>query len=277
MKVDQLAINSVSNLPHGLETILDAYAAAGFKNVEFYLKHVWDYIKKGHSPADVRKMLDDRGLRCIGGFESIVKCFAPDDARNKNHVMVRQNAELLKELGGTVLVVGTDGPSAAQRKAGEPIRTLSRVFNDVARSIDRTGVTLCIEFNWSPYVKSMWTAIEVARLTRRKNVGVLFDPAHYHCTPTKLEHLHGASVPFIKHVHVDDMRAKPGELSDCNADRTLPGKGCLPLRELFARIEQHGYRGYFSIEMFDQALWKLPPAKTAKPMYDSLLSLCTGC
>ncbi len=88
--------------------------------------------------------------------------------------------------------------------------------------------------------------------------------------------VHSASVPFIKHVHVDDMRAKPGELSDCNADRALPGKGCLPLREMFARIEQHGYKGYFSIEMFDQGLWKMPPAKAAKMMYESLLPLCTA-
>ncbi|NUM54242.1 MAG: sugar phosphate isomerase/epimerase [Candidatus Hydrogenedentes bacterium] len=276
MKIEQLAINSVSNLPHGLEANLDAYAAAGFKNVEFYLKHVWDYIKKGHSPKDVRAMLDARGLKCIGGFETIVKCFAPDDVRRKNHATVRQNAELLKELGGSILVVGTDGPNPAQRKAGDPIKAMAQAFNDVARSIERTGVTLCIEFNWSPYVKSLRTACEIARLSRRKNVGVLFDPAHYHCTPTKMEHIDGASVPFIRYVHVNDMRNKPGELSDCNADRALPGKGCLPLRELFGRIEQHGYRGYFSIEMFDQELWNMPPMKSARIMYDSVVQLCSS-
>ena len=86
----------------------------------------------------------------------------------------------------------------------------------------------------------------------------LFDPAHYHTTPTKFEHLTAETVRWIRHVHLNDMRDKPGELSDCNADRVLPGAGMLDAHALISRLEEHGYTGFFSLEMFNADLWALP-------------------
>ena len=75
-------------------------------------------------------------------------------------------------------------------------------------------------------------------------------------------------------MHLDDMRDKPGDLSHCNDDRVLPGQGILDLPALIARLEQHGYQGYFSIEMFNRDLWQLPAAEAARRCYESLLPLC---
>ena len=60
-----------------------------------------------------------------------------------------------------------------------------------------------------------------------------------------------------------------------NSDRVLPGEGCLDLQQIFGRLEQFGYKGYFSIEMFDEELWAMSAEAAAKRMYDSLLPLCT--
>ena len=70
------------------------------------------------------------------------------------------------------------------------------------------------------------------------------------------------------------MRDKPGDLSNCNSDRVLPGEGVLDLPMLIGKLEEHGYRGYFSIEMFNDDLWALPAAEAARRCYRSLLPLC---
>jgi sugar phosphate isomerase/epimerase len=70
------------------------------------------------------------------------------------------------------------------------------------------------------------------------------------------------------------MNGKPAELSNCNSDRALPGQGVLDLRAIYGAIEQHGYNGFFSIEMFSDELWSLPAHEAAQQMYDSLLTLC---
>ena len=273
MKKSQLAINSVSTIRAGLAECLAAYQAAGFQNVEFTLRHVKDYLEQGHELADVKSLLARHELQCIGGFECALEAFSPAEQRARNHQLIIDNARLLSELGATNLVVGTDGPSG-NAPGASPIEELASTFAEVADKIKDTGVNLCIEFNWSPVVKSLRTAVEIARRSGAANVGVLFDPAHYHCTPTKFDQLNAETVSFIKHVHVDDMNDKPGELSDCNGDRALPGEGCLNLKGLFGSIEQHGYTGYFSIEMFSEKLWAMPAAEAAQLMYNSLLPLC---
>jgi sugar phosphate isomerase/epimerase len=151
---------------------------------------------------------------------------------------------------------------------------IAETLGEVADRVKGTGVTLCLEFNWSPVVKSLRTAAEIARRAGRENIGVLFDPAHYHCTPTKFDQLSAANASWVRHVHVDDMSDKPGELSNCNSDRVLPGRGCLDLPALFGALEQHGYAGYFSIEMFSDELWEMPAEKAAQILYASLLPLC---
>ncbi len=247
-----------------------AVRQAGFEKIEFALAHVKDYLKQGHSIAGVKRILDDHGLKALGGFETHLECFSENPSAN--HELHVKNAELLAALGATSLVMGTDGPKAP---AGvEILGTMAKTVRSVADKMKRLGVNLLIEFNWSPVVKSLRTAAEIARLSGASNAGVLFDPAHYHCTPTKFDQISVENVAQIRHVHVNDMRDKPGELSHCNDDRLLPGDGILDLRALFGAIEQHGYTGDFSIEMFDPGLRKLPPLEAATRMYRSLLPLC---
>lgn len=272
MKREKLGINTVS-LRGGYEEMMEACAAAGFRYVEFCLPQVKLFISDGNSVADTKRVLESRGLTCIGGFEGTVYVDASQDkAANLDNIV--ENARLLSELGeNTTLVVGCDC-NVGLNELPNPIETLARVFGNTAREIEPLGVTLAIEFNWGP-IKSLPLAAEIARRSGQSNLGVLFDPAHYHCTPTKLEDINAQNVPLIKHVHVDDMNGKPAELSNCNSDRALPGEGVLDLRAIFGAIEQHGYNGYFSIEMFSDELWSLPAREAAQKMYESLLPLCS--
>jgi 4-hydroxyphenylpyruvate dioxygenase len=274
MKKSRLAINMVSTRHAGLEEALAAYHGAGFRNVEVVIGQVREYMKQGHTVRDVRDLLDRYRMRCIGGFDCAVACFAKGERRRENHRRIVANARLLGELGAGTMVVGTDGPEGPGGTK-DPVGTIAKTFAGLARRIQRTGVTLCIEFNWSPIIKSLRTAAEIARRSGMKNVGVLFDPAHYHCTPTKFDQINAKNVPFVRHVHVDDMADKPAELSNCNSDRVLPGSGCLDLKAVFRALERHGYRGFYSIEMFNERLWAMPAARAAKLMYESLLPFCT--
>jgi len=70
MKVSQLAINTVSTRQSSLEEALEAYAAAGFRQVEFQLGHLKDWLALGHTVADVGVLLATYGLHCIGGFQA---------------------------------------------------------------------------------------------------------------------------------------------------------------------------------------------------------------
>ena len=274
MKREQVAINSVSTRQSGLEEALDAYAAAGFRNVEFVLPLVKEWVARDHSIDDVRRLLAAHDIRAVGGFETHLACFAPPEPRRANHDLLRANARLIHDLGGGTMVVGTDGPSQPLPDPRAALDTIADVYGAFMRDIEDLDVTVALEFNWSPVVKSLQSAVLVAQTANHPRLGVLFDPAHYYTTPTKFEHLTAETVRWITHVHLNDMRDKPGDLSNCNSDRVLPGESVLDLPALIARLEQHHYAGLFSIEMFNADLWRLPAVEAARLCYQSLLPLC---
>lgn len=273
MKRTQLAVNSVSTVNAQLEEALPAYAAAGFGQVELFLGHARSFLHEGRILGDLRRRLNDHRVRCIGGFEIAVDCFSTGSPRLENHERSLVNARLIAELGGTMLVVGTDGPPA-DLPADRIKPALVEGLREVADAIAPYGVTLCLEFNWSPVVKTLSGAVAIAAACERENVGVLFDTAHYHCTATKFEDLNAENVRWIRHVHLNDIRHKAPEWTNCNEDRVLPGEGCLDLPAIIGRLEEKGYNGSFAIEMFGKELADLPVDQAARRMYESLVPLC---
>jgi 4-hydroxyphenylpyruvate dioxygenase len=270
MRVEQAAINSVSTRHTSLEEGLDAYAGAGFRRVEFVIPQLKGWLA-ARSVPDLKRLLDSRGIQCIGGFETHLECFGPPDRMRANHETHLANARLLHDLGGGILVVGTDGPelrdAAALDVVGATLRSLANEMGDLK-------VHLALEFNWSPLVKSLMSAVRAVEAADNPHEGILFDTAHYYTTVSKMEHLTPAAVRWIKHVHINDMQNIPGELSNCNSDRVLPGHGILPLTQIVGTLESSGYQGFFSIEMFNEELWGLPADDAARRCYESLTQLC---
>jgi 2-keto-myo-inositol isomerase len=272
MQRSQLAINSVSTTHADLPQALSAYAQAGFSNVEFVLPLVKNWLAQGHSLDEVRSLLDSYHLRSIGGFQAAVECFSPPESQQANHALHLENARLIHELGGGTLVVGTDGPP---HPTLVDLDTIADIFTELLGQIEGLRVTIALEFNWSPVVKSLQSAVLVVKKVNHPQLGILFDPAHYYTTVTKFEHLSAETVPWIRHVHLNDMRDKPGELSNCNSDRVLPGQGIIHLATLIEKLDALGYSGFYSIEMFNKELWEMPTAQAAVQCYQSLLPFCT--
>lgn len=268
----RLGLNTISLRFTTLPEVAAACAEAGFGVIEFHLDQIRGELARGLTMAEIRAVLADHGLRVAGGFNDPLWSLAVGPEREANHAKHRANADLVAALGGRAMTVGTDyvaWPPADQEP--DVIGRIAGTVHEVATGIAPLGVDLLIEFNWG-VVKTLHAAVEIVRRAGVANAGVLFDPAHLHCTPTKVEHLTAETVPYIRHVHVDNMPAKPAEITDCNRDRVLPGDpvGCYDLVAIFARLEALGYRGDYCIEMFNDALWALPPREAAKRMFDAM-------
>jgi 2-keto-myo-inositol isomerase len=266
-------MHSLTTAHRNLEEALDAYAAAGFRNVEPYLPLVKAWLEDGHTVDETRGLLGSRGLRLVASSELAVECFHASDVLLPNLRANAENARLIAELGGSAMIVHTDGPEQVTPESLEPI---ARALIDLADATEDTGVDIAVEFNASPVVKSLPSAVRVAEIADHPCVGVLFDTAHYHVTPTKLEDISADSVKWIKHVHLNDMPDVPADLAHRDFDRVLPGEGVMDLPEIISALEGNGYDGFFAIELFNADLWALPAKETARRCYESLLPLCEG-
>src|SRR5215208_4082189 len=271
MKAEQLAIHSLSTSHRNLEEALDAYSAAGFRYVEPYLPLVRAWIEDGHTADETRELFDARDLQLIASSELAVECFHASDVLLPNLRANAENARLIGELGGSAMIVHTDGPEQVTAESLDPI---ARALLDLAEATEDVGVDIAVEFNASPVVKSLQSAVRVAEIADHPRVGVLFDTAHYHVTPSKLGDVDEDSVKWIKHVHLNDMPDIPADLAHRDFDRVLPGEGVLDLPEIISALEKSGYEGYFAIELFNAELWALPAKEAARRCYESLLPLC---
>jgi 2-keto-myo-inositol isomerase len=266
MDPEQLAVTTTSTAPDDLDAAIAAYAEAGFAGVEFAAADLRAALEDGHGIEEVATLLDAHGLDCVGGVGGKLACFGEDVVAD--NATIRENAALFEALGGDVVVVGLDSPAG---DAGPAV--LEEYAAALGAFADGVELTVCVEFNWGETVRSMRAAAEIARRADHPRVRTLFDPAHYHCTPTKFAELTDENVATLAHVHVDDVPALPGELTRVNDDRVLPGEGHLDLDALFGRIEDGGYGGYFSIEMFDEELRALPEDEAARRLYDGVATL----
>jgi len=273
MKAEQLAINSQCTFHRNLEEAADAYAAAGFRNVEPHLNLLKDWLDDGHTVDEARSLFEERDLTVVASSQLEVMCFGSPDAWLPNLRANAENARLIRELGADKMIVGTDGP---EQNSLEALDAVAGAMWNLAEATEDVGVDIAIEFNWSPIVKSLGSAVRVAEIADHPRVGVLFDTAHYHVTPTKIRDINGGSVRHIKHVHLDDMPDTPADLTHRDFDRVLPGEGVIDLPEIISALERNGYEGYFSIEMFSAGLWELPTKEAARRCYESLLPLCEG-
>lgn len=275
MNRSQLAINAVTVTLDGqnLPDALAAFAAAGFTQLEFQLGQVKRFLDAGHTVEEVKGLLDANGLTLLGGFEVGLDVFSSPESQEANLAAQVENARLIDALGGGMLVFGTDGPDGAVTL--ETLPAVAARVKDLLAATVGLNVTLGLEFNWGPVLKSLQTAVLVAKLADDPRVGVVFDTAHYHCTVTKFEDLTPEVIRWITLVHLNDMRDIPGDLSNCNSDRVLLGDGILPIASILAALEQGGYTGPCSIELFNDDLWAMTPQAAAPLLYRNLLRFTT--
>ncbi|HEU4753176.1 MAG TPA: TIM barrel protein, partial [Armatimonadota bacterium] len=81
---------------------------------------------------------------------------------------------------------------------------------------------------------------------------------------TMFDDLRALKAEQIAILHLDDVPySKPfREMTD--ADRVLPGDGDIPLARLFEALEETGYRGPVSLELFNEELWAGDPYHVAR-------------
>jgi sugar phosphate isomerase/epimerase len=65
-------------------------------------------------------------------------------------------------------------------------------------------------------------------------------------------------------VHLDDVPYNRPFSEMTDGDRVYPGDGDIPVDELFRVLEEIGYSGAVSLELFSEELWRQDPSEVAR-------------
>jgi len=167
----QTAIATVS-LPGTLDEKLAAIAGARFRGVEIFEN---DLLSFNGTPAEIRRMVEDLGLKTITfqpfrDFEGM-----PEPQRDRNFSRAQRKFDLMQELGCDLLLicsnVSPEGLGGIDRAAAD--------FHELGELAAKRGLRVAFEaLAWGRHVNDYRDSLEVVRRADHPAVGLVLDRFH---------------------------------------------------------------------------------------------------
>lgn len=237
---------------------IDLVAKAGYQAIEPWMNEIHAYVEQGGSLKDLRKRIEDSGLTvesAIGFANWIVD---DDQARAKGLEAARRDMDALREIGG-------------RRIAAPPVGATNQTDMNLFRAAERyralleLGVSLDVIpqlelWGFSKTLSRLGELAFVATEAAHPQACVLPDIYHIHKGGSAFEGLRMLSGAAIHVFHINDYPAEPARETIKDADRVYPGDGVAPLTPVLRQLHAAGFRGYFSLELFNPTYYQQDPA-----------------
>ncbi|VWX62758.1 conserved hypothetical protein [Burkholderiales bacterium 8X] len=264
--IDRFGFNTVT-LGGGLGHKLDCMRAAGFSGIELWARDLIAY------PGGVEKAAERvkaSGLR-VTDFQPLrdFEC-APDAMRPHRLEMAREQLRQMALVGADLLLVcSTTSPLAiddAERAAGD-LRTLA----DLAEPL---GIRICYEaLSWGRHVNRWEQAWDIVRRCDHPAVGLNLDSFHMSVkgddTPETLAALGEVPTSKIFLVQLADYFFEYGNrqadlIELARHQRLFPGEGLHDMRDMVRLLEERGYGGHYTFEVFNDDYLNSDPMVVAE-------------
>lgn len=246
-----------------LEQEIDLAGKVGYSGIEPWIGEIENALSRGVTLADLRKRIDDAGLKVESAI-GFARWLVNDDAeRTKGLEQLKRDMEFVKALGGSYIAAppvgmqGQDAPIVDCVTAGRRYRAALEVG-------DVVGVTPMVEvWGFSKNLSRLGDSVACALESGHPKACVLTDVYHIHKGGSDSRSLRMLSGKVLPVMHMNDYPEAPREkLSD--ADRVYPGDGVAPLTEILRILRDAGFNGALSLELFNKSYWEQDAALVAK-------------
>lgn len=260
-----LAAGTVQSTPF-LERLAPA-RAAGFSAISMFAADFEALAAQGVGAAEICARVADAGLS-ISEVE-IVGNWLPGAPRKAGmpawlvELLQRMTAE---RVAGIAASVGARGITVGDMLDPDcTIDAAAEAFAGVCALAEAEGLYAALEFIPTGRVATLADGWEVVRRAGATNGGLLVDSWHLFRSGSSLELL--ASIPgeAILSVQIGDAPARAEADLDhaMSHDRLLPGDGALDLTGFLQALERTGTRAPITVEVFSDALAKVPVGQVA--------------
>ncbi|MDM0045740.1 sugar phosphate isomerase/epimerase family protein [Variovorax dokdonensis] len=274
MSIDlaRFAFNTVT-MGGALKHKLACMKAAGFSAVELWAR---DLIGHPEGVDAAARIVRESSL-AVSDFQPLrdFEC-APDAMRPHRLEMAREQLRQMKLVGADLLLVcSTTHPLAIDDpdRAARDLRELA----DVAAPM---GIRICYEaLSWGRHVNRWHQAWDIVQRCAHPNVGLNLDSFHMAVhgddTPDVLAQIAQVPVDKIFLVQLADYFYAHGSTQTdmielARHQRLFPGEGLHDVRPLVRLLEQRGYRGSYTFEVFNDDYINSDPAVVARRAMDAV-------
>ncbi|HLA41166.1 MAG TPA: sugar phosphate isomerase/epimerase family protein [Candidatus Glassbacteria bacterium] len=254
-----VCMHEITSITFDFRTAMEGYARAGLRAVEPDLGKVREFAEK-ESPGMARQLLDDLGLKAVSCSNQLfLEESGPRRAGSLEEL--KWKLELAEVIGADRMVI----PSAASEP--HTIEDYEQVIANLREAADIAQphhVTLMVEFTrLSTLINNLRTALKVVREADHSHLKVMLDTFHFWSGMSKFEDLELLRDGELHHLHFEDIPGDQPLETFGQQSRVFPGEGIAPLRRIVELLQQKGYRGPASLELFNPVVQATDPYAVA--------------
>jgi len=237
-------------------------AEAGYDAIEPWLRDLEEFAQGGGNLDDVRKQIADAGITVESAIGFPAWCVDDDAARARGLEQLKRDMELIQRIGGRRIAAP---PAGAHATAGIDLRKIGERYRAVLEIGRQMGVVAQLEiWGGSKTLSRLSEAIFVAAEAAHPDACVLLDAYHLYKGGSDFAAIRLLNGAAMHTFHINDYPAQPPRDKIGDADRVFPGDGIAPLETLIADLYRAGFRGGFSLELFNRDYWQRDALEVAR-------------
>jgi sugar phosphate isomerase/epimerase len=244
----KLSLNTSTLFPYKLDIKeqIRVAAEAGYEGIEIWVRDLHAYLANGGTVKELRSYIGSVGIQVVNAIAFWKWSDEHDAERVRGFEHAKRELELLAELGCAAAAAPPFG-----NVENVPLETMAANFAKLTELSRGFGVEPFLEF-WGRAKKlsRLSEAVYVAMESGVTDAKILLDPFHMYTGGSQLEWLSFLNGNRIGIVHVNDYPAWPDRETIADKDRVFPGEGVLPSRRFAKLLQQAGYNGFLSLELF---------------------------
>jgi sugar phosphate isomerase/epimerase len=246
----------------GLLKEIELTAQVGYEAIEPWVDSIEKHRQSGGSLSDVRKRLQDLGLKVAGAI-GFAEWIVDDDAqRAKGLERAKRDMDLVSQIGGQRIAAP---PSGATNVPGLDLKKTSDRYRALLELGEQSGVAPMLEiWGFSQNVSRLSQALFIAAETGHPQASILADVFHLYKGGSDFRGLglvRGTAMPVF---HVNDYPADPPRDKVNDGFRLMPGDGVAPLTQILRELKTIGERPVISLELFSRKYWEMDALTVAK-------------
>jgi sugar phosphate isomerase/epimerase len=235
-------------------------AAIGYPAVEIMadVPHAWPAYLLPEQKQGIRDALVSNGLQ-ISNINSFMM-HAVDDHRQRywhpswieadyNYRRVRidhtkRALTLAKELGAPCITTEPGGPVAPGESWEAAMRLFVEMLKPVAEHAEQEGVLLLVEPEPGLLIETCEQAEDFMSRIDSPAVALNFDIGHQYCVGEDPAVSVKRLAKWVKHIHLEDIAASRVH------HHMIPGEGAIDFASVLHAIQEIGYTGWITIELY---------------------------
>jgi len=250
-----------------LPDIISIASKAGYEAIEPWIDEIDRFVADGGDLIDLRKRFEDAGLSVEGAIGFFAWIVDDEAEREAAYQEAERNMALLEKIGGKRLAAPAFG---ATERTDIDLRLAAERYAKLVEIGTKYGVVPQVEvWGFSKTLQRLGEAAFVAIESGQPTACILPDVYHLYKGGSGYEGIGFLRPKAIPVFHVNDF---PDIKSDTitDADRVYPGDGIAPWKAIVPLLQEIGFDGVLSLELFNPSYYAQNPDVVARTGLEKL-------